>query len=151
LDLRHWLPDLDIEKNTWRLDVVVNYVQTYRVANAIKFFAYVPPALSPSTLQVLIGTHFGNSQQRRAMNEATGRPPAADIAALASLNGAQKNAALQSLAQRVFPIQGPPGTGKTQVADVIFWIWKKSIGPQGAAVGAAPSNVAAENLTRRLL
>ena len=82
-------------------------------------------------LQVLIGTYFGNSQQRRAINEATGRPPAADIAALASLNDAQKNAVLQSLAQRVLLIQGPPGTGKTQVADVIFRIWKSPSDPKG--------------------
>ena len=47
-------------------------------------------------------------------------------------------------------IQGPPGTGKTQVADAIFRVWK-SIGVQGPAVGAAPSNVAADNLARRLL
>ena len=84
------------------------------------------------------------------MNEATGRPPAADMAALASLNDSQRNAAQRSLARRVLPIQGPPGTGKTQVADAIFRIWK-SIGVQGAAVGATPSNVAADNLARRLL
>ena len=144
------LPDVDIENDTWRLDVEVNYVPYYRVANAINSFTSLPPTSSPSALQVLIGTYFGNSQQRRAINEATGRPPAADIAALASLNDAQRNAVHRSLAQRVLLIQGPPGTGKTQVADAIFRVWK-SIGVQGAAVGAAPSNVAADNLARRLL
>jgi hypothetical protein len=70
---------------------------------------------------------------------------AADMAALASLNPSQRNAVQRSLAQRLLPIQGPPGTGKTQVADVIFRVWK-SIGVRGPAVGAAPSNVAADNL-----
>ena len=82
------------------MGVEVNYVQLYRVANAINSFTYAPPTSSPSTLQVLIGTYSGNSQQRRAMNAATGQPPAADIAALASLNVAQKNAVLQSTKTR---------------------------------------------------
>ena len=82
--------DIDIEEYTWRLDVEVNYAQLYRVANAINSFTYVPPTSSPSALQVLIGTYFGNSKERRTMNAATGQPPAADIAALASLNDAQK-------------------------------------------------------------
>ena len=56
----------------------------------------------------------------------------------------------RQLAQRVLLIQGPPGTGKTQVADAIFRVWK-SIKVQGPAVGAAPSNVAADNLASRLL
>ena len=36
------------------------------------------------------------------------------------------------------------------MADAIFSVWKP-IGVQGPAVGAAPSNVAADNLARRLL
>ena len=122
----------------------------YRVANAINCFTSLPPTTSPSTLQGLIGSYFGNSQQRRAFNEVTGRAQAADMAALASLNDSQRNAVQRSLAQRVLLIQGPPGTGKTQVADAIFRVWK-SIKVQGPAVGAAPSNVAADNLARRLL
>ena len=47
-------------------------------------------------------------------------------------------------------IQGPPGTGKTEVAEAIFRVWK-GLEVQGPAVGAAPSNVAADNLARRLL
>ena len=151
LELRPGLPDLDIEKNTWRLDVEVNYVQYYRVANAINMFTYIPPNSLPSTLQVLIGSYFYNSEQRRAINEATGRRPATGHSpALAPLNDSQRNAVQRSLSQRVLPIHGPPGTGKTQVADAIFRVWK-SIGVQGPAVGAAPSNVAADNLARRLL
>ena len=150
LKLRPELPDVDIENGTWRLDVEVNYVPYYRVAHAINHFTSLPPTSPPSTLQVLIGSYFGNPQQRRAFNEATGRALPADVTALASLNNSQRNAVERSLAQRVLLIQGPPGTGKTQVADAIFRVWK-SIGVQGPAVGAAPSNVAADNLARRLL
>ena len=123
----------------------------YRVAHAINHFTSLPPTSSPSTLQVLIGSYFGNSQQRRAFNEVTGRAQAADMAALASLNDSQRNAVQRSLAQRVLLIQGPPGTGKTQVADAIFRFWKSIRKDGGPAVGAAPSNVAADNLARRLL
>ena len=150
LQLRPGLPDLDVESDTWRLDVEANYVPLYRVAHAIHSFTSVPPTSPPTTSQVLIGSYFGNSQQRRAINEASGRPRAADMTALVSLNDCQRNAVQRSLAQRVLPIQGPPGTGKTQVADAIFRLWK-STGVQGPAVGAAPSNVAADNLARRLL
>ena len=125
--------DINIEEYTWRLDVEVNYVQFYRVGNAINSFTYVPPTSSPSASQVLIGTYYGNSQQRRAINAATGQPTAADITARSSLNDAQKNAVLQSLVQRLLPIQGPPGTGKTQVADVVFRVWKLFRIRKGAA------------------
>jgi hypothetical protein len=107
LELRPGLPDVGIENDTWRLDVEVNYVPYYRVANAINCFTSLPPTSSPSTLQVLIGSYFGNSQQRRAFNEATVRPLAADMAALASLNDSQRNAVQRSLAQRV--LLGPTG------------------------------------------
>ena len=56
LELRPGLLDVDIENDTWRLDVQVNYVQYYRVANAINYFNSLPPTSSPSTLQVLIGS-----------------------------------------------------------------------------------------------
>ena len=151
LELRPGLPDVDIENGTWRLDVEVNYVPLYRVAHAINCFTSLPPTSPPSTLQVLIGSYLGNSQQRRALNEATGRPLPADMAALASLNDSQRNAVHRSLAQRVLLIQGPPGTGKTQVADAIFRFWQSIKKVGGPAVGAAPSNVAADNLARRLL
>ena len=72
------------------------------------------------------------------------------MAALASLNDSQRNAVQRSLAQRVLLIQGPPGTGKTEVAEAIFRVWK-GLEVQGPAVGAAPSNVAADNLAKRLL
>ena len=72
------------------------------------------------------------------------------MAALASLNDSQRHAVQRSLEQRVLLIQGPPGTGKTQVAEAIFRVWK-SMKVQGPAVGAAPSNVAADNLASRLL
>ena len=84
------------------------------------------------------------------MNEETGRALGADMAALVLLNDSQRNAVQRSLAQRVLLIQGPPGTGKTQVAEAIFRVWK-SKKLEGPAVGAAPSNVAADNLARRLL
>ena len=70
--------------------------------------------------------------------------------ALASLNDRQQHAVRRSLVQRVLPIQGPPGTGKTQVAEAIFRLWK-STGAHGSVVGVAPSNVAADNLAKRLL
>ena len=152
LELRPGLPDVDIENDTWRLDVEVNYVPYYRVANAINCFTSLPPTTSPSTLQGLIGSYFGNSQQRRAFNQDTvTRALPADTAALASLNDSQRNAVERSLAQRVLLIQGPPGTGKTQVADAIFRFWQSIKKVGGPAVGAAPSNVAADNLARRLL
>ena len=98
------------------------------------------------------GSYLGNSQQRRAFNQDTvTRALAADTGALASLNGSQRNAVRRSLAQRVLLIQGPPGTGKTQVAHAIFRSWQSIKEVGGPAVGAAPSNVAADNLARRLL
>ena len=113
-------------------------------------FTSLTPPSSPSTLQVLIGSYLGNSQQRRAFNQDTGRAPPADMTALAFLNGSQKNAVQRSLTQRVLLIQGPPGTGKTQVAEAFFRVWK-SKELEGPAVGAAPSNVAADNLAKRLM
>ena len=138
------------ETGTWRLDLEVNYDPYYRVADALNNFTSLAPTSPPSTLQVLIGSYFGNPQQRRALNEETGRTLPADMAALAFLNDSQRHAIQRSLAQRVLLIQGPPGTGKTQVAEAIFRVWK-SKKLQGPAVGAAPSNVAADNLARRLL
>ena len=150
LELRPWIPDVDIAKGTWRLDLEVNYIPYYRVSGAMDHFTSLTPPSSPSTLQVLIGSYLGNSQQRRAFNQDTGRAPPADMTALAFLNDSQKNAVQRSLTQRVLLIQGPPGTGKTQVAEAIFRVWKtKQL--EGPAVGAAPSNVAADNLAKRLL
>ena len=59
------LPDVDFENDTWLLDVEVNYVPLYRVGHAIKHFTSVPDWESLSALQVLIGSSFGNAQQRR--------------------------------------------------------------------------------------
>ena len=142
--------DVDIEEGTWRLDVEINYVQYYRVSAALSSFTEVEPTLSPSALQVLIGSYFGDSEQRRAINTARGLQPPAHSAALAGLNDAQKNAVERSLIQRVLPLQGPPGTGKTQVAEAIFRVWM-SVGDERPMVGATPSNIAADNLANRLL
>ena len=90
LELRGWLPDVDIEEGTWRLDLEVNYVQLYRVSRAMDKFTSLTPPSSPSTLQVLIGTYLGNSEQRRALNQDTDRAPPADMSALAFLNDSQK-------------------------------------------------------------
>ena len=148
--LRAWSPDPDIEMGTWRLDVEVNWVPYYRVNTALHHFTSLSPPSPPSILQVLIGSCVGNSQQRRALNEVTGGALGADMSALLPLNDSQRNAVQRSLAQRVLLIQGPPGTGKTQVAEAIFRVWK-SKNLQGPAVGATPSNVAADNLASRLL
>ena len=150
LELRPWVPDVDIEKGTWRLDLQVNWVPYYRVSWAMDHFTSLTPPSSPSTLQVLIGSYLGNSRQRRAFNQDTGRAPPADMTALSFLNDSQKNAVQRSLTQRVLLIQGPPGTGKTQVSEAIFRIWKTRE-LEGPAVGAAPSNVAADNLAKRLM
>ena len=69
---------------------------------------------------------------------------------LASLNSSQRHAVELSLAQRLLCIQGPPGTGKTQVADALIQVWS-SQRSDGPVVAAAPSNVGADNLARRLL
>ena len=148
--LRAWSPDPDIEMGTWRLDVEVNWVPYYRVNTALHHFTSLSPPSPPSILQVLIGSCVGNSQQRRALNEVTGGALGADMSALLPLNDSQRNAVQRSLAQRVLLIQGPPGTGKTEVAEAIFRVWK-GLEVQGPAVGAAPSNVAADNLAKRLL
>ena len=122
----------------------------YRVGEAIRSFTTVGESSAPTPLQLLIGTYFGDAQQRRAMDEASVGPTTVDAQALASLNDRQQHAVRRSLVQRVLPIQGPPGTGKTQVAEAIFRLWK-STGAHGPAVGVAPSNVAADNLAKRLL
>ena len=109
----------------------------------------VLPTSSPSALQVLVGSSFGNSEQRRAINQHNVEAPNLN-AQLVGLNDAQKNAVERSLRQRVLPLQGPPGTGKTQVAAAIFRAWK-SAGVEGPMVGATPSNIAADNLANRLL
>jgi len=83
-------PDVDIANGTWRLDVEVNYVQIYRVSHAINTFISIPPTELPSALQVLIGSSFGNSQQRRVINEAIVPPLTADMTAIASLNDSQR-------------------------------------------------------------
>ena len=45
LELRPWLPDVDIEKGTWRLDLEVNYVPYYRVSWAMDHFtSFTPPS-----------------------------------------------------------------------------------------------------------
>ena len=82
--------DVDIEEGTWRLDAEINYVQYYRVSAALSSFTEVGPTLSPSALQVLVGSYFGDSEQRRAINTARGLQPPAHSAALAGLNDAQK-------------------------------------------------------------
>ena len=130
LVLRPGIPDVDIENGTWRLDVEVNYVPYYRVASAIQSFTSLPPGPPPSDLQVLLGSYYGQPQQRRAINKAAWRPRAANMEALAGLNDDQSNAIQRSLAQRVLPIQGPLGTGKTQVAEAIIRLWKSN-GVQG--------------------
>ena len=138
--IRPELTDEHIESGTWRLDLEVNYVSFYRVAKSINWFTSVPQNSSPSTLQVLIGSYFGNARQRRALNQANQMQQETTLmsAALASLNNSQRYAARQSFAQRVLPIQGPPGTSKTHVAEVIFRLWK-SIRVQGPLLRAAPS------------
>ena len=144
------IPELEVQNVTWRLDLQAHYVPYYRVCGAIGHFTTLPPSSPLPAFPVLIGSQFGNSQQRRAINETVTPRTPVDEAALGHLNPSQRHAVKRSLAQRVLLIQGPPGTGKTQVADAIFRVWR-STGAPGPAVGAAPSNVAADNLASRLL
>ena len=141
--------DKVINDGTWRLDVAVNYAQYYRVEQAVDSFTQVLPTSSPSALQVLVGSSFGNSEQRRAINQHNVQVPDLN-AQLVGLNDAQKNAVVRSLRQRVLPLQGPPGTGKTQVAEAIFKVWN-STGVKSPMLGATASNVAADNLAHRML
>ena len=148
-------PALDIENGTWRLDLEANCAQYYRISAAIHNFISILPNSPPSPLQLLIGTYFGDSQQRRAINEATGLLQPVDMSALVNLNASQRYAVSRSLDQWLLPIQGLPGTGKTQVAVAIFELWNsprnlEALNP-GPVVGDAPSNVAADNLASRLM
>ena len=77
--------DVDIEEGTWRLDAEINYVQFYRVSAALSSFTEVGPTLSPSALQVLAGSYFGDSNQRGAINACTAGELPADSTALAGL------------------------------------------------------------------
>ena len=81
--------DKVINDGTWRLDVAVNYTQYYRVEQAVDSFTQVLPTSSPSALQVLVGSSFGNSEQRRAINQHNVQVPDLN-AQLVGLNDAQK-------------------------------------------------------------
>ena len=140
LQLTPYWSEPEIEEGLWRLDVEANRVPLFRLGAALDEFTSIRRDASPSALQVLIGTEFGNAKRRRAINQASVQQPANKIPSLACLNRAQGEAVQGSFSRRVQLIQGPPGTDKTQVADVIFRIWK-SVGVQGPAVGAAPSKV----------
>ena len=150
LEFRATVEDLEIAEGIWRLDAEANYAQYSLVNAAINCFTQVPPTSSPSALQVLVGSYFGDTKQRKAINTARARELPADSTALAGLNDAQKNAVQRSLTQRVLPLHGPPGTGKTQVVEAIFNVWK-CVGVEGPMVGATPSNIAADNLANRFL
>ena len=80
------VPEEDIGDGTWRLDVQANYVPLYRVGHAIECFTDVPPNTPPSPVQVLIGTCFGDSKERRAINESTCRPLEINTEVYTSLN-----------------------------------------------------------------
>ena len=81
--------DKVINDGTWRLDVAVNYAQYYRVTEAVDSFTRVLPTSSPSALQVLVGSSFGNSEQRRAINQHNVEAPNLN-AQLVGLNDAQE-------------------------------------------------------------
>ena len=138
LQLRDALPDVHFENLLFRIDVQVNYMPFYRVCNALSSFTSTLPGKSPSPLQVLLATFFGDSEQRRAINTVPQpyiTPPVKPI--LRPLNDSQRRAKISSLTQQVSPIQGPPGTGKTQVAEAIIRVWK-SLRCRGPVVGGAP-------------
>ena len=150
LEFRATVEDLEIAEGIWRLDAEANYAQCSLVNAAINCFTQVPPTSSPPALQVLVGSYFGDTKQRKAINTARARELPADSTALAGLNDAQKNAVQRTLTQLVIPLHGPPGTGKTQVVEAIFNVWK-CVGVEGPMVGATPSHIAADNLANRFL
>ena len=68
-----------------------------------------------------------------------------------SFNSSQEKAITAALTQRLTLIHGPPGTGKTSVACEIVHRVLRSLGKNEYVLVTAETNMAVDNLTRRLL
>jgi len=86
------IPGLEIQNGTWRLDLEPTWFSYTRVCEALDHFTTLLPSSPPGALPVLIGSCFGNSQQRREINETVTPRPPADEAAHRFLNPSQRNA-----------------------------------------------------------
>ena len=142
----------------WRVDIDMNWVQYWRVSNALECFCKFEEY--PTVFQTLIGSGVEGSEGKKKLNRANDADRYLAAAKAhdmwGRLNRGQQRAVEVACRHHVSLIQGPPGTGKTQVLELFVKSAmtcqeREGSGKERPLLAVAPSNVAADNIASRLM
>ena len=155
-------------KGHWQLNLIGNVIAFKRSVKAIRKL-YSEQLSSTQLLPFLVhpqqctadstsGPTSGTTPQRSDVQSACVQPERVASgfprhqSDLYSYNASQKKAIDAAVSQQITLIHGPPGTGKTHTAtEIVHRVCQKYFSSKNKVLVAAETNMAVDNLTRKLL
>ena len=138
-------------KGHWMLRLIGNVTMFRRSINALDRLLNKREQ-STELVPLLIQPHLTSQQFSELQQVSFVQKPDPDLLALdGPYNSSQKEAIKTAVKQRLTLIHGPPGTGKTHVACAIVEQFLHCCNPTSKVLVTAETNMAVDNLTRKLL